>query len=95
MSTIEMRLTDESLEELCQGGPEHGPELARLIREDVAEFDKFMRSLGSPEGGPLSGFERTIVQTYAYWKLTKARRTQELPRLKVVGDLAPGVPAPG
>lgn len=91
MSHIEMKLNDESLEELCQGGPEHGPKLARLIQEDLAEFEKWMlSSLSGPEGGPLSSFEKSILQTYAYWKLTRGNRVQELPKAQVKVDPLPG-----
>jgi len=75
MSYIEMKLNDESLEELCSGGPEHGPRLASLIREDVAEFERFIKTLAGVEGGPLSSFEKAIVQSYAYWKLTKSKNS--------------------
>lgn len=91
MSHIEMKLTDESLEELCQGGPAHGPKLARLITEDINEFEKWMASsLAGPEQGPLSRFEKAILQTFAYWKLTKGRKVSELPRVKVAAEALPG-----
>lgn len=80
-SPIEMRLTDEKLEELYAGGPEHGPVLGKLIEQDILEFEKWMTtSLNGPLAGALSRFERAILKTYAYWKLTKGRQVENLPK---------------
>jgi hypothetical protein len=63
---ISVKLADDELEQLAQGGPAFGPKLAKLLDEEVNNFDEWMqRELG----GQIIPIERTILKTYLYHKI--------------------------
>lgn len=63
---IDVRIADEELEGLAQGGPASGPQLSRLLDDEMARFEAWMnRHLG----GGLTRIERAAVKTYLYQKL--------------------------
>ena len=63
---VTVKLADDELEQLSQGGPAYGPKLAKLLDEEVNNFDEWMqRELG----GQTIPIERTILKTYLYHKI--------------------------
>lgn len=63
---IDVSIADEELESLAQGGESNGPQLARLLDDELARFDAWMnRTLG----GPLTRLEKAAVKTYLYQKI--------------------------
>ncbi len=66
MATITIKLADEELEHLAQGGTQYGPRLSKLLDEEMSNFDEWMqRELG----GSLIPLERTMLKTYLYHKI--------------------------
>jgi hypothetical protein len=56
---IDVRIADEELEGLAQGGQSFGPQLSRLLDDEMARFEAWMnRSLG----GGLTRVERAAVK---------------------------------
>ncbi len=68
MSTpvINVKIADDELEELAQGGAAFGPKLAKLLDEEILAFDEWMRR---ELGGGVIPLERTILKTYLYHKI--------------------------
>jgi len=63
---IEVRVADEELEHLTQGEPANGPQLARLLDDELARFDAWM---AKQLNGRLTRMESAIVKTYLYQKI--------------------------
>jgi hypothetical protein len=45
---------------------EEGPELKKLVDEDIDKFEEWFRSLPND---PLTKSERAIISTYLWWKV--------------------------
>lgn len=63
---VNVRLADEEMEALEVGGPQFGPQLAKLLDEEMSRFERWMQD--SLKGG-LSRWEKAIVKTYLYHKI--------------------------
>jgi hypothetical protein len=63
---IDVRIADEELESLAQGGEPNGRQLVRLLDDELARFEAWM--IKELHGG-LVPMERAIVKTYLYQKL--------------------------
>jgi hypothetical protein len=63
---VQIKLADEELEQLAQGGAEFGPRLAKLLDEEVTHFNEWMQQ---NLGGQLIPLERTALKTYLYHKI--------------------------
>jgi hypothetical protein len=63
---IDVRIADEELEPLAQGGQSFGPQLSRLLDDEMARFEAWMNK---NLGGGLTRIERAAVKTYLYQKI--------------------------
>ncbi len=63
---IDVRITDEELEGLALGGASNGPQLSRLLEDELARFDAWV---AKTLGAPLTRFEKAAVKTYLYQKI--------------------------
>jgi hypothetical protein len=80
-SRILVKLADEELEQLAQGGPELGPRLSKLLDEDLRDFDEI---LDARLGGIFTPIERAAVKTYLYMRLTnKIKSVESLEQRKI------------
>lgn len=63
---IEVRIADEELEGLVQGGETNGRQLSRLLDDELARFEAWMiKNLG----GGATRLEKAAVKTYLYQKI--------------------------
>ncbi len=63
---IDVSIADEELEGLALGGESNGPQLARLLDDELARFEAWMHK---NLGGGLTRLERASVKTYLYHKI--------------------------
>lgn len=78
---INVKIADDELEQLAQGGPEYGPRLAKLLDEEINRFAEWTRQ---NLGGDVIPFERAILKTYLYHKIVG--RVDNLERVSVPSE---------
>lgn len=63
---IDVRIVDEELEGLARGGQVLGPQLSRLLDDEMSLFEAWMiKNLG----GGMTRMEKAAVKTYLYQKV--------------------------
>lgn len=66
MCAISIKLADEELDHLSQGGSNYGPRLAKILDEEMSRFDSWMLQ---ELGGSLIPLEKSMLKTYLYHKI--------------------------
>ena len=81
---VDVRIADEELEGLAQGGPVLGPQLSRLLDDEIARFEAWtLKSLG----GSLTRMEKAAVKTYLYQKIVGRVDNLESHPINVLDEL--------
>ena len=79
MSKLSINITDPALEHLAEGGETHGPELLKLLDQEVEAFDTYLQSRAAPLFRQVADkYEKAAVRSFLYYKLTDDYRRKKL-----------------